>query len=162
MRLFLVALLLFSGCVYQPMKKFRNQIVGDRVYTKVRVYMRDPRNAIYIKNAINEAVIERFGSHLSDKEHADTKIEIRVKRVGFSPLSYDRYGYAKYYRTTVTLEFIYERNGVKKRLTTNGFYDFGVDANSVITDTLRFEAIKESANKAIDQFIARIYAMGAA
>ena len=153
--------LFLAGCGYKPMRSYTQQILGEKVYVHVNVFLRDPRNAIFIKNAVHEAILERFGSRLSDKEHADTFIDVRIKGISFRPLEYDKYGYVNYYRTTTTLEFVYKKDGVQKRITTSGYYDFPIESNSVITDNLRFLAIKESANKAIDQFIAQLSYMGA-
>ncbi len=153
--------LFLVGCGYKPMRNYTNDVLGKRVFVHVNVFLRDPRNAIYIKNAVHEAILERFGDRLTDKDHADTFIDVRIKGISFRPLEYDKYGYINYYRTTTTLEFVYKKSGVQKQITTSGYYDFPIESNSVITDNLRFLAIKESANKAIEQFIARLSFMGA-
>ena len=160
-RLIALFLVLFlAGCGYKPMRSYTQEVLGERVYVYVKVFLRDPRNAIFIKNAVHEAVLERFGSRLAKKEDAQTQIEVRIKRIDFRPLEYDKYGYVVYYRTTTALEFLYKKGEREERFLTSGYYDFPIESNSVITDTLRFLAIKESANKAIDQFIARLSCMG--
>ena len=163
MRTFFAALILFfAGCGYKPMGDYTPKLLGECVYVKVHGNLRDPRNTIYINNAVREAVLERFGSRLCDRERASSRIDVRIKDIRFTPMEYDTYGYAVYYRTTTTLEFVYQKDGQTKKMITGGFYDFAVERNSVITDTLRFEAIKEGAKKAIDHFLARLFYEGAA
>ncbi len=136
-------------------------ILGERVYVQTTLFLRDPENGVLIKDAINKAMQERFGRSLTSYKDADMKIFAKVKRLSFTPLEYDRYGYVIYYRTKIVMEFELERGGTKRHITTQGLYDFPIEPNSVITDTLRFLAIKEAADKAIDAFIARLTFMGA-
>ena len=157
----LLLLLSLSGCGYKSAKAFVNETVGKSIYVQTELLLRDPQNAVLIKDAINKALHERFGKSLASYESADTKIFVGIKRVDFLPLEYDRYGYVVYYRAKVALSFKVLRNGHTKHLSTKGFYDFPIEPNSVITDTLRFIAIKEAANKAIDAFIAKLSFIGA-
>jgi len=149
-------LLLFGGCGYKSAKEYSKRVVKERVYTKIEIYLRDPQNLVLIKDALNQAVVERFGASLAPKDSADTEILVKVKKITFTPLEYDRYGYVIYYRANVLIEFVVN----DKRIVKGGFYDFPIEPNSVITDSLRFIAIKEGAKKAIDRFIAQIGAMG--
>ncbi len=161
-RIFLAAiLLLFAGCGYKSAKAYVDEVVGERLYVQTSLLLRDPQNAVLIKDAINKALQERFGKRLVSYKSADTKIFVDVKRVDFLPLEYDRYGYVIYYRTKVALAFNVVRGKHTQHLVTKGFYDFPIEPNTVITDTLRFIAIKEAANKAIDAFIAKLSFLGA-
>ncbi len=162
MRFFwLAALLIFVGCGYKPAKLYTKRVVEGGVYTDVKVYLRDPQNAVLIKDAINEAVIEHFGGYIVDKKSAATKIGVRVKHLYFTPLEYNQNGYVIYYRTKIVMEFDVQKGSDRQKIVTSGFYDFPIEPNSVISDTMRFIAIKESAKKAIDRFISRLAYIGA-
>jgi hypothetical protein len=152
----LIFFLIFGGCGYKSAKSYSQNVIKKRVYTQIELYLRDPQNLVLIKDAVNQAVVERFGSSLTSKEEADTFIKVRVKKITFTPLEYDRYGYVIYYRTNVFLEFMVDG----KKIVTSGFYDFPIEPNSVITDSLRYIAIKEGAKKAIDRFIAQVSILG--
>ena len=160
MRYLLALFLLLAGCGYKSASSYTKQALGDRVYTKVEIYLRDPQNAVLIKDAINKAVLSRFYSRLAPKEMADSIIVAKVKRVSFSPLEYDKNGYVVFYRTKVYITFLVKRGNKKESIQTLGIYDFPIEPNSVITDTKRYTAIKEGANKALDQFISRLALLG--
>ncbi|MRI59340.1 MAG: hypothetical protein C6H99_07535 [Epsilonproteobacteria bacterium] len=152
---------LMGGCGYKPIKHYTRSAFEGGVYTQVKVYLRDPQNAVLIKDAVKEAVMERFGGHLANRRSAATAVDIKIKRLFFTPLEYDKNGYVVYYRTKVIMEFDLTRGQKSQRITTSGFYDFAIEPNSVISDTLRFIAIRESAKKAIDRFISRVAYMEA-
>ncbi len=148
------------GCGYKPAKTYIKSVIGERVYVQTALFLRDPENSVLIKDAINKAMQERFGRNLVSYKDADTKIFAKVKSLHFTPLEYDRYGYVVYYRTKVLMEFEVLKSGKKEHIITQGLYDFPIEPNSVITDSLRFLAIKEAANKAIDAFIAKLSFLG--
>ena len=84
-----------------------------------------------------------------------------ISSISFSPTVYDKYGYVIAYKATVNLLTKYE--GVDKKpeqFTTSGEYDFSIAANSVISDTSRYEAIKYAASDALDEFVSRIAIKG--
>ncbi|MRJ02592.1 MAG: hypothetical protein GXO19_03330 [Epsilonproteobacteria bacterium] len=144
------------------MRSYTTDLLGPRVYTQVKVYLRDPQNSVLIKDAVNAAILQRFGSRVAgSRENASSSIEVRIRQITFTPLEYDYDGYVIYYRAKTQLQFIFERGGEKREIITEGFYDFPIEPNSVITDSLRFVAIKRSAAKAIDRFISRLARMGA-
>ncbi len=157
---FLLPLLVFAGCGYKPMTSYTKRVFTDKIYTEVEVYLRDPENAVLVKDAMNEAIVSRFGAKIAKKEDATTRLWIRFKSVSFSPIQYDANGYAVYYRANVNLSVRYE--SPKKRGTESvfGFYDFPIEPNAVISDAKRFEAIRFGAQKALDAFISRMAMRG--
>jgi len=157
-----VALLLplFAGCGYKPMTAYTEKIFTDRVYTEVEVYLRDPENAVLVKDAMNEAVVSRFGAKIAKKEDATTHLWIRFKSVSFSPIQYDANGYAVYYRANVNLSVRYVSPKKSGTESVFGFYDFPIEPNAVISDAKRFEAIRFGAQKALDAFISRMAMRG--
>ncbi len=159
---FTILLTLFlGGCGYKPTSLFANKILGDRIYAEVEISIKDPQNSILIKDAINEAILNKFKSSISSKEHATSKLFVKLNSISFVPIQYDKNGYVLSYKTYVSLKTTYyNRGGNKQIITTRGDYDFPIRSNSVISDTKRFEAIKFASLKAIDEFISKISTRG--
>lgn len=157
---FLIAVFI-SGCGYKPSSYYAKQALGDKLYAEVTISRQDPRNSVLIKDAVNEAIVGRFGGKLVAKEQADSVLHVKIQSLSFSPTVYDTYGYVIAYKATVVLAMQYE-NATKKveKLTATGEYDFSIEANSVISDTNRFEAIRYAASDALDEFVSKIAIKG--
>lgn len=153
--------ILISGCGYKPMTEYTKNIFTDKVYVDVDIYLRDPENAVLVKDALNEAVISRFNAKLTSKKDATTQLKVKFERVSFSPIQYDSNGYAIFYRAKVTLNISYIVNGKKGFEKVVGYYDFPIEPNAVISDAKRFEAIRFGAEKAIDSFVSLMSMRGA-
>ena len=160
--LFLLILVFFSGCGYKPTYIYTKKVLGDDIYVDVDISLKDPQNSVLITDAINEAVISKFRSNLTrDKKSASSKLYLSLSSVSFKPIQYDENGYVIAYKTYVTLKTKYiDRYKRSKTLTTSGTYDFNIEANSIISDNKRFEAIKFAALKAIDELISKISIKG--
>ena len=157
----LLSLMVLSGCGYKPMTEYSRKVFTDKVYVDVDVYLRDPENAVLVKDALNEAVVSRFGGKIVSKSDATTKLRVKFDRVNFSPIQYDSNGYAIFYRAKVTLNIFYNSNGQKGQERVTGYYDFPIEPNAVISNSKRFEAIRFGAQKALDSFVSRIFMRGA-
>jgi len=157
----LLSLMVLSGCGYKPMTEYTKKVFTDRVYVDVDVYLRDPENAVLVKDALNEAVVSRFNSKLVHKSDATTQLKVKFERVTFNPIQYDSNGYAIFYRAKVTLKISYDSNGNKGQERVTGYYDFPIEPNAVISDSKRFESIRFGAQKALDSFVSRIAMRGA-
>ncbi len=149
-----------AGCGYKPMTTYTKNVLTDKIYCDVDVYLRDPENAVLVKDALNEAIVSRFGARIAKKENATTHMKVAFKSVSFSPIQYDDNGYAIYYRATVTLSIHYESDKYKGDEMVSGFYDFPIEPNAVISDAKRFQAIRFGAQKALDAFISRLAMRG--
>ncbi|WP_200763464.1 LPS assembly lipoprotein LptE [Nitrosophilus alvini] len=156
----LLFLNIFTGCGYKPASVHAKKVLGDKIYTDVEIYLRDPENSVLIKDAVNEAIVSRFKGKLTEKEKADTILSVKLRGVSFSPLQYDKNGYVVYYRARVSLNIKYTNKEETKSFTVTGTYDFPIEPNAVISDSKRFEAIRESSKKALDQFISKITITG--
>lgn len=157
----MVGIFLLSGCGYKPTARYAKEVLGHKIYAEVTISRQDPRNSVLIKDAVNEAVVSRFGGKLTAKEEADTKLHISISSIALSPTVYDKNGYVIAYKTTVILLTKYE--GIDKKpeqFTTSGEYDFSIAANSVISDSSRFDAIKYASSDAIDEFVSKIAIKG--
>jgi len=157
----LSALILLSGCGYQPASHYAKNIVGESVSTEVVVSMEDPQNTVIIKDAVDTAVITKFRTALVPKNTAKTHLKISIGSVSFTPLRYDTDGYVITYRTTVTMSIIRTSEEKSHTYSTKGMYDFEIEPNAIISDQARFEAIRQGAQKGIDAFVAQIAAQGA-
>lgn len=149
-----------TGCGYHPSSHESKKVMGESVSTQVIISMTDPENTVVLKDALNEAVIRRFQSSLRNRRNAQTHLRIELRSVGFSALQFDANGYVIAYRTTINLAVRRETNGLTKLYRAVGNYDFSISPNAIITDQQRFEAIANSATKALDSFVAQVAAEG--
>lgn len=157
----LLIIAFISGCGYKPSSYYAKQALGTKIYAEVTISRQDPRNSVLIKDAVNEAIVNRFGGKLVAKEQAESVLHVSIQSISFSPTVYDTYGYVIAYKATVVLAMKYEDEDKKvEKLTATGEYDFSITANSVISDTSRFEAIRYSASDALDEFVSKIAIKG--
>lgn len=159
-----VALLISSifivGCGYKPSSHYAKSVVGESVSTTVVISNEDPRNSVIIKDSIDEAILERFKSRVTTKDKASTHLKVTLVGYSLTPQQYDQNGYVILERTTVNLKIVRTTGDEVKSYSTHGVHDFSIQPNGIVTDELKFTAIKEGAAKAIDSFIARISAEG--
>jgi Lipopolysaccharide-assembly len=158
----LVIALTLTGCGYKPSSYYAKKTIGDSVYAFVEALGSDPENAVYIKDAVNEAVITKFRSKLAPIQDAQTKMHIKISSIVLNPVQYDKNGYITLYRMTVALSTTITKSDGQKfnNMTSNGSYDFAVEPNTTLSDEKRFNAIKQSAAKAIDMLISQISVKG--
>ena len=150
-------ILMFNACGYKPSVQYTKQILHKNIYAHVKIDLRDPENAVFVKDALNQAVLERFGATLTSKEKADTQLNIVLRRVSFSPAQYDAKGFVIAYNNTVSLAITRtNKQGDSKSYNVQGHHDFPIEANSVISEKSRYDAIKSASNKALNHFIARL------
>lgn len=152
---------ILSGCGYLPSSKFARSVIGDKVSTQVIISAIDPQNSVLIKDAVDVAVIKSFQASLSDRAHATTHLIITLKSVSYRPVQYDVNGYVTGYKTVIRLHISSEHEGIVKAYDVEGNYDFSIEANAIISDQIRFEAIKNGATKAISSFVSKLSAQGA-
>ncbi len=156
----IVAVLVLLGCGYKPVSYYAKSALGSRIHAEVSISRQDPQNSVLIKDSVNEAIISRFGGKIVPKEEADTFLHVKIAGVGFSPTVYDKYGYVIAYKTTVYLDIASTQKGKVENFRTSGEYDFSIEANSVVSDSKRYEAIRYAANDALDEFISKIAIKG--
>ncbi len=161
-RIWLVTLLLFlSACGYKPTSVYTKNVLGEAIYVKVETSLEDPENSVLIRDALNEAVIYKFHAKIADKRDASSQLLVKLEHVNFQPIEYDSNGYVIAYKTNVTLRTTYhDKHHQQQSIKTHGDFDFNIASNSVISDTKRFNAIKEASQKAMDAFISQIAVKG--
>ncbi len=152
---------LISACGYKPGSKFSRDILGQKISTSVSISVENPENTVLIKDAVDSAIVESLQASLVSRDQSDTHLDLSILKPRYSPIQYDSNGFVVTYRMSIGLNIIKYTNGVSKRYTTRGTYDFSVVPNAVVTEQERFDAIKFSASKAINEFISKISAEGA-
>jgi len=162
MKLLFLAVLgfLMAGCGYLPASHYAKNVIGESVSTEVVIYMEDPQNTVIIKDAVDTAIISKFRTSLVSKSNSQTHLKFSISSVGFSPLRYDTHGYVTTYRTRVSMAIEKISKASLGHYTVSGVYDFDIEPNAIISDQTRFEAIRQSSQKAIDVFIAQVAAQG--
>ena len=159
--LYLLLVFLLLGCGYKPSSLYTKKVLGKNIHVDATISRSDPKNSVLIKDAVNEAVVSRFGANLSDKKSADTNLVVSIGSVSFSPTVYNEDGYVIAYKAKVTLNSSFkDDSGVVKNFSTVGEFNFPIEANSVISDTKRFEAIKNASYDAINEIVSKISIMG--
>jgi hypothetical protein len=163
MRISLIFLLftLFFGCGYKPSSIYTKEILGKGVFVDIFIDNKEPENAVLIKDAINEAVVNRMRSRVVSSKEASSKLYVKLKSISFIPIQYNRDGYIVRYRVKTKLSIDYSLSNSKSgNMEVFGDYDFIIEPNSSISDAKRFEAIKISSYKALDDFVSRIAIVG--
>jgi hypothetical protein len=157
-----VIVLFLSSCGYKPTYNYTKDILGDRIYVDVDISLNDPQNSVLITDSLNEAVISKFRSILTHNQNqADSKLLVKLNSISFTPIQYDSSGYVIAYKSIVGLRINFTDKFDKLyTIHSTGNYDFSIEANSIISDNKRFEAIKFAALKAMDEFISKISIRG--
>lgn len=152
---------LLTGCGYRPASKITQAVLGEKVYVEASISVQDPQNSVLIKDALKEAIISRLGREVVSKNEAHTEVYATLGSVGFSPTVYDNDGYVIAYKARVTLSLTTRfEDGTQEIVRAAGDYDFSIEPNSVISDTRRFEAIKNASMDALDEYVAAISIKG--
>jgi len=159
--LFFLLPFLLIGCGYKPSSVYTKKVLGSNIHVGTKISRIDPKNSVVVKDAVNEAIIGRFDSKLVNKKDADTDLIVSIGSVSFTPLSYNKDGYVISYKAKIVLNTTYKtNNGGRKSFTTTGEFDFPIKVNSVISDSKRFQAIKNASADAINEIISKISIIG--
>lgn len=97
-------------------------------------------------------------ANVSNKEDSTAIIEVQLQRVAFSSLAENRTGFSTFYRCEVTVEFKYTNTLTQatRQFSKKGYYNFSLNDTSVITDSIRLEAINQALLQAIDGFVSQV------
>ncbi len=156
-----VLILLFAACGYKPSAKYARESLGEKISTNVVISAEDPENTVLVKDAVDAAIIDVFHASLVKRANSDAHLDISISTPSYTPIQYDENGFVIAYRMTITLHIKRFKNGKAKNYTAQGYYDFAVEPNALVTDQQRFEAIRNAAQKAIVSFVAQVSAEGA-
>ncbi len=156
----LFIVLILSGCGYIPSAKYARGVLGEKVYVTVDVLSAEPENSVIIKDALNQALISRFRVSLTDGKSAVTRLDISISSLSFAAIEYDENGYIIAQRANINLSIKRTRNSVSKQYTVTGSYDYDVDPNGVVSDTVRFQAIKSASLRALEALVTKLAVEG--
>lgn len=155
----LIALLvMLSACGYQPIAHKAREAVGEKVFVEVKINPRDPQNSVALKDEITRAIFERLHINATNREDSTSIIEVQLQSINFSTLAENHTGFATFYRCAVNVEFKYtDISSQKTRIfSKRGYHNFSLNDTSIITDSIRLEAINQAVLQAIDGFISQI------
>jgi hypothetical protein len=147
-----------TACGYRPASHYAKKELSGKIFVNLIINLEDPRNAVIIKDAMNEIIVHRLDSQIVyDRSLADTIVNVKLNSVSMQTLQYDEQGYNRLYKAVVSIKVDYTKKStkIKKSFSVSGDYDFSI-AGKTITDTKRFEAIKAAAAKALEEMISRI------
>ncbi len=148
---------LFTSCGYKPSATYAKKELQGKVFVNLIVDLKDPRNSVIIKDAMNEILVHRLDSKIVyDRSLADTIVDVKLNSVSMKLLQEDEQGYNKLYQALVSIFVKYENSEGSNSFNVSGDYDFSIGDNSTITDTKRFEAIKIAASEALEEVISKI------
>ncbi|KAB7885616.1 MAG: hypothetical protein CL624_06030 [Arcobacter sp.] len=159
--LFTLSLCFFtlSGCGYKPSVSYAKKELSGKVFVKLFIDLKDPRNAVLIKDAMNQLLVQKLNSKLVyDEALADTIMNIKITSVSMTTLQYDADGYNNLYRAKVNIGVNYNNKEEKitRNFTVSGENDFSLGSSTTITDTKRFDAIKSASDDALDEVLSKI------
>lgn len=151
---------IFNGCGYKPTTYYAKKELSGNVFVKLYIDLKDPRNAVVVKDSMNQLLVQKLGTKLVyDETLADVVMNLKIDSVNMSVLQYDSEGYNQVYKAIVNILVSYTKKS-KKGVTTftvSGENDFSVgDDDDTITDSIRYDAIKEASNEALDEVLSKI------
>ena len=150
--------LLLIGCGYKPATQYAKEQLPGTVFVKLFVDLKDPRNAVIIKDSINQILIQKLDKKLVyDEKLANTVMKLKIGSVSMKELQYDKDGYNKLYKAVVSLAVQYtDKNNKLRNFNLSGEHNFSIDDGTTITNTKRFESIKNAADDAMDDFLSKV------
>jgi hypothetical protein len=134
----------FIGCGYKPTTNYTTSLLGNKIATNVDIDVKNPTDSIYLKDALNESVVNDYDAKLNDK-NSSSNIKLKVNSTSISPIGYDANGYPILYRATANITaYVTDIKHVITTYSASGTYDFATTANSVLDDNTKHNAIKEA------------------
>ena len=149
----------FFGCSYKPSSQYAKEEIQGNVFVKVTIDLEDPQNSVLIKDSINKLLIQKLDVDIVSSESlADTIMYIDVNRVSMQELQYDDLGYNKLYRALVSINVSYSKKGEKKKKSfiVDGEHNFSVDNGTTINSNQRYDTIKKTSNKDLEEDLSMI------
>jgi len=158
--LFLLTLMIFTACGYKPSAHYTSKLIGENVYTEVKVSHSDPENSVSIKDALNRALQTRLKRRVTKQTHADSSIFVFYKEIRFVPLQYDKNGYVVFYQANTILDFTFKKGKIVEKRKIDGRFEFPIRPSAIISNDLRLKAIQKGSLKALDEFITYLSTKG--
>jgi len=148
---FSLLLLAFIGCGYKPSTYYTKPLLGDKISTQVDINVKNPTDSVFLNDALNEAVLAVFNSKVDNKK-ANSKISLSIDSASVFALDYDKNGYAILYRAKTSITaYITDVNNSTYSYSATGTYDFSIDKDSLLSDNIKHNAIKQAFLKALQK-----------
>lgn len=146
-----------NSCGYKPMSYYANKALGKKVYVELLINLANTEDSVRIKDVVNEAIVSRFHSLTTNRDEADSILEVNVNNIQDSVIGTNIQGLATFYRVFVNLSFKFSNNGKTHTSSSQGYYDYAASlSNPAITYRNRSLAIVEAAKQSIDRFVSKI------
>lgn len=152
------SLQVFTACGYKPSSYYAKQEIKGSVFVDFEISLEDSKNSVLVKDAFDEILVNKFDvNFVAKKELADTIVKLKIDSVNLEELQYDKDGYIKLYRATTNILVSYKSDREYfQKVVVSGSYDFSIDDGKEITEAKRFDAIKKSATKALEEFVSKV------
>lgn len=155
--LILFIVFVFTACGYKPSSYYAKQQLEGSIYVNLIINLEDPRNAVIVKDAMHELIVNRLNSNIVfNRNEADTVVDVKLNSVSMQELQDDDDGYSNLYRASVSIGVSYLKDGIRKSFTVTGDHEFSLSSGATITDTKRFEAIRSASSKALEEVISKL------
>jgi hypothetical protein len=142
-------LLFLIGCGYKPTTDYTTPLLGKKIETNVDINIKNPTESIYLKDALNESVIDDYNAKLNDK-NSTSYIKLEINSLSISPIDYDENGYPILYKANASITaYVKDIKNIITTYSANGSYDFATAANSVLDDNIKHNAMKEAFMQAL-------------
>jgi hypothetical protein len=156
LRFSLFILFFLIGCGYKPSSVYQKNILGDNIKANVFIDPKNPRETIFLKDAVNDAVYSILGKNLC-YNNCDTEMNVSASSSSIYPLDYDQNGLPVLYRSKVILKVkLKDKNDKIRNYVVSGIYDFKVSTDSVLTDQSKLNAFKQASLNALNKLFAEI------
>jgi len=146
---------LFLGCGYKPSVEYQKKVLGERIKTKITIDVKNPRESIFLKDALNDAVFVFLDANVCNI-NCDSTIEIKKFTTTLTPLDYDVNGYPILYRSKVNLVVKVDSQKIKKNYYVSGKYDFSIEKDSILTDQQKLQSYKKATINALNRLFSQI------
>ena len=148
--------LFFLSCSYKPSIYYQNKLIGEKVNVKVDINVENPRESVYLKDAVIDAIYSSLNKKVCFKD-CDTTLIIKPNYSSVQVLDYDENGYPILYRSKVILSSVLiDKNGKKRSYVVSGIYDFRIESESILNDEIKLNAFKNASLNALNKLFALI------
>ena len=146
----------FLACGYKPSIEYQNRILGGKIKTVVNINVQNPRETIFLKDALNDAVYTILGKNVCYNNCSSTLI-INPSFSSLEVLDYDKNGYPVLYRSKVVLNVtVKDKNSKIRNYRVRGLYDFRIASQSVVNDETKLNAYKNASINALNKLFATL------
>jgi len=155
----IVAFLLFTSCGYKPSSHYIQNIFTEDIFVQVNIDKAEPENAPFVKDEINRLVYTRFKGRVTSREKSSSQITVSYAGSTFNPISYEN-GFVTRYSANIRVNFdmVTKKGRVKKSI--SAIVESDIQSSSLLSASLRNDAIKKGLEKALNEFVAFVSAKG--